>query len=560
MAKIITFSGVDGSGKSSVSSKLFDRLNQTHSVKRVHTGNIYHMGGNSKSKSHRNWYAFLPVYLTVLFKDYLQIITTVVKHKRSAEFLIFDRYMYDSIAKVQQKASRKFPWVDRLFLFLTPTPHYAIYLHGDPQVSYIRDNDFPVEYHETKRTLYNQLFQNLVRNYYPINFENSLSEIADAVHMHIAKPSILLINYYYPPLGRGGAQYTKTVAEYFSQHRYNIHILGCMTSETQQTYSGNPTINTHRLPIQTSNPLIFNSILFVYLLLQNIKTTYLIGNHISHCAALLYRKRYEYFVSVVHNTYLQRYEAKKQTLVFRLMYPPLIKVERFLLNRSDHIITISHRTKKYLDQINIHQAVSVIENGVDTQRFMSVSKPTDTFNFLYVGKLSKDKRVFETLTLFHTLLQNHDVAQNSNLHIVGGGPVEQELQQYLEKHPQLKHHVTMHGYLPDVKPIYAQCHCLLLLSASEGLPLVLLEAAASSLSIVCNQASSGDSSIVVNNVNGFIVSNDLNEQEIVTAMKHCLTHPEMNTESQHIANTFDWNIQLEKYKMLLQQLSHESQS
>ena len=161
--------------------------------------------------------------------------------------------------------------------------------------------------------------------------------------------------------------------------------------------------------------------------------------------------------------------------------------ERTLLARVYRkLIAVSDELAEYLPGGEQHKAV--IPNSVDVMavREAAMADPMPTLHagvvrIGFLGRLVPVKQVRFMLDMMHLL----EVAQPGCwvLHIVGDGPLRQELEGRVEG-LGLERAVTFHGFLPDPLPLMAQMDLILFASEHEGLPMTALEALALGMPIV----------------------------------------------------------------------------
>lgn len=177
---VVSFSGIDGAGKSTQIELLESSLLQSgltvsrfafwdnvvflpqfragvsHKVLRGELG----VGAPGKpvrrnDKNARKWYLTLarsPFYLLDVLK-----LRRVVAHARqtNADVVIFDRYIYDQLANVSGNfAGRLYA---RLLLALAPRPDIAYLLDADPAAALARKPEYPLEFLREYRRAYFRL-------------------------------------------------------------------------------------------------------------------------------------------------------------------------------------------------------------------------------------------------------------------------------------------------------------------------------------------------------------------------------------------------------------------
>jgi thymidylate kinase len=175
---IVSFSGIDGAGKSTQISVLIDHLQTSGLNVKVCTFwddvvafsrfrefiSVKAFKGekgvgsparpvNRRDKNISSWYvSFARLFLYAL--DALSLQLVVAKLSRSdADFIIFDRYIYDELANLPLKRAPLKLFVHGLLHF-TPRPDVAYLLDADPEAARLRKPEYPLEFLRKNRNAY----------------------------------------------------------------------------------------------------------------------------------------------------------------------------------------------------------------------------------------------------------------------------------------------------------------------------------------------------------------------------------------------------------------------
>jgi thymidylate kinase len=175
---LVSFSGIDGAGKSTQIEALRARMEEVGlcvlvitfwddvaRLKRIRetTGHIVFKGDKGvgtpaepivrRDKNVRSWWMTC-VRLGLYFLDAVSLRSVVKKALCSrADFVIFDRYIYDELANLALDTAAARLYV-ALLLKLVPKPHLIYLLDADPVQAFERKPEYPLAFLFTSRASY----------------------------------------------------------------------------------------------------------------------------------------------------------------------------------------------------------------------------------------------------------------------------------------------------------------------------------------------------------------------------------------------------------------------
>ena len=177
-ARIVSFSGIDGAGKSTQIEMLRATLTQaglrvsllafwddvaTLTGLREFSGHALFKGEkgvgspdkpvNRRDKNVRSWYMTV-VRFVLYFLDAISLCVVVSKHRRAgADVIIFDRYLHDQLANLNFNSGIGRLYA-RVLLAMTPQPDIAYLLDADPVQARERKPEYPIDFLHQSRAAY----------------------------------------------------------------------------------------------------------------------------------------------------------------------------------------------------------------------------------------------------------------------------------------------------------------------------------------------------------------------------------------------------------------------
>ncbi len=212
-------------------------------------------------------------------------------------------------------------------------------------------------------------------------------------------------------------------------------------------------------------------------------------------------------LAIFHGTDIRLLQSKKGDRGSLL--DKLEKTYKLFMFRSPRLMSTGNKCG--LDTRKSRTLISGIKESMIAERSFidkKIKSNSSVLNFLYVGKLVKQKRIDQIIKALYLL--KDDVAFQFDL--VGEGSERHNLEN-LTKELGLNFYVTFHGEISRdaVSNKMSQADIFIMTSSSETLGLVYLEAMAQGC-ITIGSKGEGIDGIIIDNNNGFLVNpNDVDE-------------------------------------------------
>ena len=210
----------------------------------------------------------------------------------------------------------------------------------------------------------------------------------------------------------------------------------------------------------------------------------------------------------------------------------------------------------FTKNISMYSNISIIPgSGVDLNKFSFTNKKFNKqINFVFIGRLIKDKGIMELLNAFNKILSEYS---EINLDIYGdidtNNPASID-KKIINQFNKIKN-LNFLGYDDKIENKYKKYDCLVLPSYREGCSKVVLEAFASGLPVIASNVP-GCKNIVLDKVSGFLCDpksvNSLYNTIVKFIKLDIKNKVEMSLNGRNlIKNHFDEKIVIQEYYLII---------
>lgn len=321
-----------------------------------------------------------------------------------------------------------------------------------------------------------------------------------------------------------------------------------------------PNVHFHRVPVFLRRPLIIKDFVFrLFASLQVALGRFDLVHATGPCVLRadvftlqFIQKRWKLERKIVPSRFfLQKLKDFLQSTVDGLSEAFVIK-----LNRNASYVAISEQVRGDLNRLyNLKNIVS-IRHGVNLEEFnfeeRTSSMRSDLAPLPNGRKLLLFVGAFERKGLFYlldALPSVFDFFPDWDLVVIGQGPIElAKAQCRLNK---IEGRVHFLGNQTDMAKYYSACDLFILPSLYDPFGLVAIEALASGCPVVVSKAS-GSSDLVEEGVNGWVLSDATNADEIASVLKIAFSCrlESMRKSARHSVENEHWSSKIEQYKQM----------
>ncbi|MBF0118231.1 MAG: glycosyltransferase family 4 protein [Desulfobacterales bacterium] len=345
---------------------------------------------------------------------------------------------------------------------------------------------------------------------------------------------ILLINYEYPPIGGGASNATHNIGKALFKKGHEVFVLtsnfqklkGLTIEDDIYVYR---CLALRKKAFQSNVIEMFSYVLSASILIPKLIKKYKIDSLIVFFSfpcgplGLLANLIGEipYIISLRAGDV--PYVEKSLNNFHKLLTP----IRRIILKKSKAIVANSLGLKKQAKQADPYFHFHVITNAVDVNFFKPLNKENQKSitKFMFAGRFTEQKNLFFLIKEINLLKTT--VSKEFEVHIVGGGPLENVLKTYSHE-LNLEKTIFWHNWCDkaQLRNYLQSSDCFLNPSLYEGMPNSILEAMACGISVIASNVV-GNDALVNHNETGFLF--DLNKTgDFQDALKKILFNPDLS--------------------------------
>jgi glycosyltransferase involved in cell wall biosynthesis len=307
-----------------------------------------------------------------------------------------------------------------------------------------------------------------------------------------ARPSLLLLNYEFPPLGGGAGRGTYNLARELARKGYDVDVLtsrapGQAKLEQVDGFTVHRVTSWRKGVHDCGFRGAITFLLFAvpaFLRLTRDKNYLVLHYYFGLPTGMLQwlpgrHRRIPYIVSL-RGSDVPGYDQFNSSLQFfhRLLLP----VTRSIWHNASKVVALSDTLKATALESVPDADIAVIANGIESEQFYSANTRSEDSNPVQLICVS---RLIERKGIQHLLRALQVMQHPVHLTVVGEGNYQQQLIELADRY-QVADKVTFHGYCPRERlvDLYSASDIFVLPTMAESFGLVFIEAMACGLPII----------------------------------------------------------------------------
>lgn len=431
-------------------------------------------------------------YLNYLSQDYVNIIDCSTYSNMADLMKMADILISDYSSLVLDYAILNKPIVLFQYDYEEYMQHRGVYFD-------FADYLVPTQIVKNEQSLYQLDWKNLISDnrkvnekFYPLEDGKSTQRIVEAINfdgtIRQCKDIIFLVN----DLNQIGGVHTflKNMAKYYKK-KYNARIFVIAIKEFAESNSEFHLLESSYIDFKLSSQYLAGACASI---LQN--TDGLVVS-LQFSAHLHFQKYLEKAKSVL------MFHGDVKDMISKELYTwhldalnsnKLINYKKLLLLTESAVTLL----KPYLVP-EIKSKLGFMNNSIDAE-FMPIAHKNN-FQTAIISRLDADKNIFAIIDLGKEILAKKE---NIIINVYGDGALKDIFEAEIEAY-QLQHIIKLKGFESDKVKIFAENDSLLLMSKSEGLPLVILEAYAYGKPVIVFDSFTAAKDVVDDKKSGFLL-------------------------------------------------------
>lgn len=334
----------------------------------------------------------------------------------------------------------------------------------------------------------------LINTFYPLEDGNSTKRIVDKIGFNPLSRKTKDIIFLTNDLNQVGgiAQFIRNMAKYYKQ-KYNSRIIVMAIKEFTEVNSELHVFDSPYIDIRISSQYLNGGCANI---LQNTDGIVISLQFSAH----LHFQKY-----LTNANSILMFHGDAKDIVSGEFYGPHLK----WLNKGNlyNYKKLLFLTKSNLDVIAPHLAKDVlakadfIHNSCEDEYCFVETKKDKKHNVAVITRIDEDKNIFALIDFaLEVKRQNKDIVVN----VYGDGGLKHEFETEIQQQ-NLQDIIFLRGYEKDKKKIFSENGTLLLLSKSEGFPLVILEAYANGKPVICFDKFTASKDVIQDGITGYLI-------------------------------------------------------